>query len=139
LKGVGLSAAICVFSSSQSSERLTASHGLGHESFGDILAAAWLGLLPSGQFLLGITNKGTEFAGIRPTVLQPPAAQSGKADVRSLRHFDFSQELCAHIWLNPHLLCSGTFRQIMFLQDACKPAFANSASTASANQLFFGM
>jgi hypothetical protein len=91
------SAAICTFSSSRSSERLNASHGLGHESFGDILAAAWLGLLPSGQLLLGITNKGTEFAEYRPTVLQPPPAQSGKADVRSLRHFDFSQELCAHI------------------------------------------
>jgi hypothetical protein len=70
---------------------------LGHESFGDILAAAWLGLLPPGQFLLGITNKRAEFAEYRPTVLQPPPAQSGKADVRSLRHFDFSQELCAHI------------------------------------------
>jgi hypothetical protein len=70
---------------------------LGHESFGDILAAAWLGLLPSGQLLLGITNKGTEFAEYWTTVLQPPPAQSGKADVRSLRHFDFSQELCAHI------------------------------------------
>jgi hypothetical protein len=97
LPWLGTSAAICTSSSSRSSDRLNASHGLGHESFGDILAAAWLGLLPSGQFLLGITNKGTEFAEYRPTVLQPPPAQSGKADVRSLRHFDFSQELCAHI------------------------------------------
>ena len=46
--GVGTSAAICSFSSSRSAERLIASHGLGHESFGDILAVAWLGLLPSG-------------------------------------------------------------------------------------------
>jgi len=95
--GVGNSAAICAFSSSRSFERLTASHGLGHESFGDILAAAWLGLLPSGQLLLGIANKGTEFTEFWPTVLQSPPAQSGKADVRSLRHFDFSQELCVHI------------------------------------------
>jgi hypothetical protein len=93
---------------------------LGHESFGDILAAAWLGLLPPGQFLLGIANKGTEFAEYRPTVFQPPPAQSGKADVRSLRHFDFSQELCAHIDWTLILLCSGTVHQVMFLQDACK-------------------
>jgi hypothetical protein len=72
--GLGTSAAICEFSSSRSSERLIVSHGLGHESFGDILAAAWLGLLPSRQLLLGITNKGTEFAEYRPTVLQPPPA-----------------------------------------------------------------
>jgi hypothetical protein len=97
LTWLGASAVICAFSSSRSSDRLDASHGLGHESFGDILAAAWLRLLPASQFLLGITNKGTEFAEYRPTVLQPPPAQSGKADVRSLRHFDFSQELCAHI------------------------------------------
>jgi hypothetical protein len=88
---------MCTFSSSRSSERLNASHGLGHESFGDILAAAWLRLLPSGQLLLGIANKRTEFAEYRPTVFQPPPAQSGKADVRSLRHLDFRQELCAHI------------------------------------------
>jgi hypothetical protein len=97
LTWLGASAVICAFSSSRSSDRLDASHGLGHESFGDILAAARLGLLPPGQFFLGITNQGTEFAEYRPTVLQPPPAQSGKADVRSLRHFDFSQELCAHI------------------------------------------
>jgi hypothetical protein len=102
LTWLGGFAAICTFSSSRSSDRLNASHGLGHESFGDILAAAWLGLLPPVQFLLGITNKGTEFAENRPTVLQPPPAQCGKADVRSLRHFDFRQELCAHIRLNPH-------------------------------------
>ena len=95
--GDGAPAAICAFASSRSSDRLVASHRLGHKSFGDILAAARLGLLPSGQLLLGIANKGTEFAEYRPTVLQPPPAQSGKADVRSLRHFDFSQELCAHI------------------------------------------
>jgi hypothetical protein len=95
--GIGTSAAICAFPSSRSSDRFNASHGLGHESFGDILAAAWLGLLPPGQLLLGVTNKGTEFAKYRPTVLQPPPAQSSKADVRSLRHFDFRQELCAHI------------------------------------------
>jgi hypothetical protein len=82
------SAAICAFSSSRFSDRLNASHGLGHESFGDILAAAWLGLLPPGQFLLGIANKGTEFAEYRPTVFQPPPAQSGKADVRSCAHID---------------------------------------------------
>jgi hypothetical protein len=97
LTWLSASAAIRAFSSTRSSDRLNASHGLGHESFGDILAAAWLGLLPSCQLLLGITNKGAEFAEYRPTVLQPPPAQSGKADVRSLRHFDFSQELCAHI------------------------------------------
>jgi hypothetical protein len=89
--------AICAFSSTRSSDRLDASRGLGHESFGDILAAAWLRLLPPGQFLFGITDKGTEFAEYRPTVLQPPPAQSSKADVRSVRHFDFGQELCAHI------------------------------------------
>jgi hypothetical protein len=91
------SAAIRAFPSSRSSDRLNASYGLGHESLGDILAAAWLGLLPAGQLLLGVTNKGAEFAEYRPTVLQPPPAQSGKTDVRSSRHFDFSQELSAHI------------------------------------------
>jgi hypothetical protein len=97
LTWLAISAAIRAFSSSRSCDRLDASRGLGHESFGDILAAARLGLLPPGQFLLCITNKGTEFAEYWTTVLQPPPAQSGKADVRSLRHFDFSQELCAHI------------------------------------------
>jgi hypothetical protein len=106
------SAAIRAFSSSRSSDRLNAFRGLGYESFGDILAAARLGLLPPGQLLLGITNKGTEFAEYRPTVLQPPPAQSGKADVRSLRHFDFSQELCAHIGLNPHLLSLPTVHPV---------------------------
>ena len=100
---LGTSAVICAFCSSRSSDRLDATHWLGHESFGDILAAAWLGLLPPAQFLLGITNKGTEFAEYRPTVLQPPPAQSGKADVRSLRHFDFSQELCAHTGVRQNL------------------------------------
>jgi hypothetical protein len=97
LAWLGTPEEIRAFPSSRSCERLVASRGLGHESFGDILASAWLGLLPSGQLLLGISNKRTEFAEYWPTVLQPPPAQSGKADVRSLRHFDFSQELCAHI------------------------------------------
>jgi hypothetical protein len=72
--GMETSAAISAFCSSRSCDRLTAFHGLGHEPFGDILAAAWLGLLPSGKLLLGIANKGTEFAEFRPTVLQPPPA-----------------------------------------------------------------
>ena len=62
---------IRAFSSTRSSDRRNATHGLGHESFGDILAAAWLGQLPPVQLLLGITNKGTEFAENRPTAFQP--------------------------------------------------------------------
>ena len=71
LTWLSASAAIRAFSSTRSSDRLNASHGLGHESFGDILAAAWLGQLPPVQLLLGITNKGTEFAENRPTAFQP--------------------------------------------------------------------
>jgi hypothetical protein len=74
-------------SSSPSFERLIAPRLTGHESFGDILTTARLGLLPLSQFFLGITDERAEFAEFRPTISQSPPAESGKADVRSFRHF----------------------------------------------------